>query len=185
MEKLMEPKLNVIKAILVLDNDGKRLIAKYYDDGSGQQQLSDVKSQKEFEKALFTRTYKTNSEIIMLENLTCVFRSNVDLHFYVIGSTNENEIILLTVLNCVFETLNQLLRRNLEKKFLLDYMDYVMLALDEICDSGILMEFDPSSVMQRVCMRGGGADNEAVPLGEQTLYDVFKIAKDQIKSSFK
>lgn len=172
----MEPSLYVIKAILILDNDGKRLLAKYYDFLSG-----DVKAQKDFEKSLFTKTYKTNNEVIMLADMTGVYRSSVDLHFYIVGSTSENELILLSVLNCVFETLNQLLRRNLEKKFLLDYMDYAMLAIDEICDSGILLEFDPSAVMQRVCVR----ENETVPLGEQTLYDVLKIAKDQIKSSFK
>lgn len=173
----MEPSLYVIKAILVMDNDGKRLIAKYYDPKT----FPDIKTQREFESSLFKRTYKTNNEIMMLDGLTSVYRSNVDLHFYVVGSTLENEIILLTVLNCVFETLNQLLRRNLEKKFLLDYMDYVILAIDEICDDGILMEFDPSAVMQRVCLK----ENDATPLGEQTLYDVLKIAKDQIKSSFK
>lgn len=174
----MEPSLYVIKSILVMDNDGKRLIAKYFDSSI----LADAKAQREFEKSLFKRTYKTNNEIMMIDQMTCVYRSNVDLHFYVVGLNTENEIVLLTVLNCVVETLSQLLRRNLEKKFLLDYMDYVMLAIDEICDDGILMEFDPSVVMQRVCMRG---DAETVPLSEQTLYDVLKIAKDQIKSSFK
>lgn len=32
------------------------------------------------------------AEIIMLDGLTCVYRSNVDLFFYVMGSSNENEV---------------------------------------------------------------------------------------------
>ena len=32
------------------------------------------------------------AEIIMFEGLTCVYRSNVDLFFYVVGSVNENEV---------------------------------------------------------------------------------------------
>ena len=32
------------------------------------------------------------AEIIMLDGLTCVYRSNVDLYFYVMGSSNENEV---------------------------------------------------------------------------------------------
>jgi len=32
------------------------------------------------------------AEIIMLEGLTCVYRSNVDLFFYVVGSAQENEV---------------------------------------------------------------------------------------------
>jgi len=66
----------------------------------------------------------------------------------------------------------------MEKKHLLDNMDSVVLAIDEICDNGILLETDPSNVAQRVCLR----DNE-VPLGDQTLFDVLRSAKDQIKTS--
>ena len=32
------------------------------------------------------------AEIIMLEGLTCIYRSSVDLIFYVIGSAQENEV---------------------------------------------------------------------------------------------
>jgi len=28
----------------------------------------------------------------MLEGLTCVYRSNVDLFFYIVGSAQENEV---------------------------------------------------------------------------------------------
>jgi hypothetical protein len=28
----------------------------------------------------------------MLENMTCVYKSNVDLYFYVMGSSHENEV---------------------------------------------------------------------------------------------
>ncbi len=31
----------------------------------------------------------------MLDGLTCVYRSNVDLFFYVMGSSNENEVIVI------------------------------------------------------------------------------------------
>lgn len=32
----------------------------------------------------------------MLDGLTCVYRSNVDLFFYVMGSSNENEVNVLS-----------------------------------------------------------------------------------------
>lgn len=31
----------------------------------------------------------------MLDGLTCVYRSNVDLYFYVMGSSHENEVICI------------------------------------------------------------------------------------------
>ena len=72
----------------ILDNDGKRILAKYYDGAV----LSTTKEQKAFEKSLFGKTHRANAEIITLDGLTCVYRSNVDLFFYVMGSSQENPV---------------------------------------------------------------------------------------------
>ncbi|XP_074653751.1 coatomer subunit zeta-1-like [Tubulanus polymorphus] len=168
-----EPSLYTVKAILILDNDGKRLIAKYYDDT-----YPTAKEQKAFESNLFNKTHRANAEIIMLEGLTCVYRSNVDLFFYVIGSANENELILVSVLNAFYDAISQMLRKNVEKRALLDNLDAIFLAMDEICDGGIIMEADPSIIAQRVIIR-----NDDIPLGEQTVAQVIQSAKEQIKWS--
>ena len=169
----MFPSLYIVKAILILDNDGSRLISKYYDD-----QFLSIKEQREFEKSLFSKTHKANSEIIMLDGLTVVYRSNIDLFFYVVGSTSENEIMLVSLLNCFYDAINQMLRKNVEKKYLLDNLDAVMLALDEICDSGVILESDPAQVAQRVSMK-----QDDVPLDQQTVVDVLRSARDQFKWS--
>jgi len=72
----------------ILDNDGNRILAKYYDDNI----FPTIKEQKAFEKNLFNRTHRANAEIIMLDGITCLYRSNVDLFFYVMGSSHENEV---------------------------------------------------------------------------------------------
>ena len=36
--------------------------------------------------------YLFSAEIIMLDRLTCVYRSSVDLYFCVVGSLQENEV---------------------------------------------------------------------------------------------
>lgn len=76
------------------------------------------------------------AEIILLDGLICVYRSNVDLFFYVIGSAQENELILVNVLNCLYDSVSVVLRKNVEKKALLDNIDIALLILDEICDDG-------------------------------------------------
>lgn len=86
----------LIKGIAILDNDGNRILAKYYD----QNILSTLKEQKAFEKNLFTKTHRANAEIIMLDGLTCVYKSNVDLFFYVMGSSHENEVFHCMYLYC-------------------------------------------------------------------------------------
>lgn len=79
----------IIKGIAILDNDGNRLLAKYYDPNV----FPTVKEEKKFEKNLFQKTHRANAEVIMLDRLTCVYRSNVDLFFYVMGYSHENEVI--------------------------------------------------------------------------------------------
>uniref|UniRef100_A0A8C5SD06 Coatomer subunit zeta n=1 Tax=Laticauda laticaudata TaxID=8630 RepID=A0A8C5SD06_LATLA len=145
---ILEPSLYTVKAILILDNDGDRLFAKYYDDT-----YPTVKEQKAFEKNIFSKTHRTDSEIALLEGLTVVYKSSIDLYFYVIGSSYENELMLMAVLNCLFDSLSQMLRKNVEKRGLLENMEGLFLAVDEIVDGGVILESDPQQVLHRVAVR--------------------------------
>ncbi|KAG8190564.1 hypothetical protein JTE90_014042 [Oedothorax gibbosus] len=170
---LMEPSLYSIEAICILDLWGDRLIAKYYG-----KTFPTAKEQKAFEKNLFKKTHKLSGEIIMLDGLTIVYRTDVDLFFYVMGSCHENELILASVLNCLYDSVNQILRKNVERKALLENLDVILLAVDEICDGGIVLESDATSVVQRVAVR-----SDDIPLGEQTVAQVLQTAKEQLKWS--
>ena len=46
------------------------------------------------------------------------------------------QLMLNAVLTCLFDSLNTMLRKNVEKKFLYENLDLVMLTIDEICDEG-------------------------------------------------
>lgn len=46
------------------------------------------------------------------------------------------QLILMSVLNCLYDSVSQILRKNVEKRAVLDSLDIVMLAMDEICDGG-------------------------------------------------
>jgi hypothetical protein len=83
--------------------------------------------------------------------------------------SQENELILMTVLNCVYDSISQILRKNVEKKALFQNLDIVMLAIDEICDRGVILEADPNAVVSRVALR-----TDDIPLGEQTVAQVHK-----------
>jgi len=180
---LPEPSLYTVKAILILDNDGNRLIAKYYDES-----FPSTKEQKAFEKNLFNKTHRANAEIIMLDGFTCVYRSNVDLFFYVVGSAQENELILHSVLNCFYDAISHLLKKNVEKRALLDNMDGVFLAVDEVCDHGIILESDPIAIANRISIRSDDlqlGDNSMAAHIKSKLQvgEVLQSAKEQIKWS--
>jgi Clathrin adaptor complex small chain len=46
------------------------------------------------------------------------------------------QLILVSVLNCLYDSISHLLRKNVEKRALLENMDGIFLAIDEICDDG-------------------------------------------------
>ncbi|XP_072387872.1 coatomer subunit zeta-1-like [Diabrotica undecimpunctata] len=173
---LWEPTLYTVKGILIMDCTGDRVLAKYYDKNV----FPTSKEQRAFEKNLFSKTFKNpEGEIINVNGLTCVYKSNVELLFYVIGSSQENELMLVSVLNCLYDTINQILKKNMERKALLDSLDIVMLAVDEICDEGIMIAADSNSVISRIALR-----NDDIQIGEQTVAQVFQSAKEQLKWSF-
>ncbi|XP_066554926.1 coatomer subunit zeta-2 isoform X1 [Amia ocellicauda] len=181
----LEPSLYTVKAIFILDSDGNRLLSKYYDT----ELYPSMKEQKNFERNVFNKTSKTDSEIAFLEGLTIVYKSSIDIFFYVVGSAQENELMLMAVLNCLFDSLSQILRKNVEKRSLLDNMDGAFLVVDEIIDGGVILESDPLQVIQKVNFRA-----EDSPLSEQSVAqhlsqklamtsNVLQSAKEQIKWS--
>eukprot|EP00274_Cyanoptyche_gloeocystis_P000713 CAMPEP_0196655880 /NCGR_PEP_ID=MMETSP1086-20130531/10005_1 /TAXON_ID=77921 /ORGANISM="Cyanoptyche gloeocystis , Strain SAG4.97" /LENGTH=191 /DNA_ID=CAMNT_0041988405 /DNA_START=34 /DNA_END=609 /DNA_ORIENTATION=- len=177
--------LPIIKCVLILDSEGKRIACKYYTED-----YPTVASQLAFEKSLFNKTHRINAraeaEILMFEGVIFVYRFSSDVHFYVGGSQNENELILVSVLTALYDSISTLLRSSLllptdsaqvERRNMLENMETVFLALDELIDGGIVLETDASVVASRVCMKTAGED---VPLSEQTLSQVLASAKEHM-----
>lgn len=65
-----------------------------------------------------------------------VYKSTADVYFYVLGSGEENELLLMGVVNGLMETVTRLLQNQLDKRTMLENLDYVMLTVDEVCDRG-------------------------------------------------
>ena len=121
---LLRPSLYSVKGIIILDNDGQRMWANYYDPNI----FASPKDELRFEKSLFSKTSRTKSEdvdVVMLDNLTILYKSRVDLYFYVLGGPKENELLLMSVLNCVFDSISIILRKNVEKSTVFENMDMI------------------------------------------------------------
>uniref|UniRef100_A0A8C0G8T4 Coatomer subunit zeta n=1 Tax=Chelonoidis abingdonii TaxID=106734 RepID=A0A8C0G8T4_CHEAB len=63
------------------------------------------------------------------------------------------KLMLMAVLTCLFDSLNHMLRKNVEKRSLLDNLDGAFLVVDEIVDGGVILESDPQQVIQKVNFR--------------------------------
>jgi len=132
-----------------------------------------------FKKTKNTNVTRTDADVIMLEQVVCVFRCAGDSRFYVVGSTEENEIILNIVLDGLYMALNSLLRGQMESRNLLDNLETVMLTVDELVDGGIILEIDPQNIVNRVLMR----DDAAPPITDMSMSQAIATAKDQLFKS--
>ncbi|KAI8149430.1 clathrin adaptor complex small chain-domain-containing protein [Fennellomyces sp. T-0311] len=164
-----------IKAVVLLDAEGNRVLAKYY--GSD---YSNLKDQKAFEKGLFDKTKRAQGEVILYDNQVVLYRSNIDIFFYVVGSTEENELILLSMLNAFYDAVSTLLRFQVEKRSVMDNLDLVVLCLDETVDGGIILETDANAIVSRVSKPR--LDVVDIPFGEQTLMQAYQSARDRFAS---
>ncbi|KAI8901294.1 Longin-like domain-containing protein [Globomyces pollinis-pini] len=163
-----------IKAVLIIDSEGKKVLSKYY--------CKELKDQAKLEKNLFEKTKKSSSDIILFENLIVIYKPIVDVFIYVLGGLDENEIMLSGVLLSFAEALGILLKSQIEKRTILENMDTVLLALDETIDDGVILETDASAIASRVSKQG--TDSSSIPIADQTLSQVWKSAQGSIMRSF-
>ncbi|PPD68363.1 hypothetical protein GOBAR_DD34757 [Gossypium barbadense] len=197
----------LVKNILLLDSEGKRIAVKYYSDDWPTNAAKEA-----FEKAVFAKTQKTNArtdgvnhvdlltkvnadgsvargvgepfnggaEITMFDNYVVVYKFVQDLHFFVTGGENENEIILAAVLQGFYDAVGLLLRGTVDKKEALENLDLILLCLDEIVDGGIILETDANVITGKVASHSMDA---GAPLSEQTITQALATAREHLTRS--
>ncbi|KIY99103.1 Coatomer subunit zeta-2 [Monoraphidium neglectum] len=175
----VDPTCPKVKNLLLLDAEGKRIAVKYFSP-----EWTTVNNQANYEKSVWNKTSRTNArgeaEIVMFDDVLVVYKCLNDLMFYVTGGQDENELILYSVLQAFYESVSILLRQQVDKKTVLENLDLVLLAVDEIVDRGLILETEPQVVASRVSMRGADGDTPAV---EQTFSQAFASAREQIARS--
>ncbi|KAI0184571.1 clathrin adaptor complex small chain [Xylaria flabelliformis] len=139
--------------------DCLRIFAKYYNaphhaptgaSGPSSSPYSDVKSQKSFEKGLLEKTSKQTGDIILYDNKLVLYKMESDVMMYVVGGAEENEVLLYNVILALRDSLHLLFKQSVDKRTVVENYDLVSLAIDEIVDDGIILETDPTIIVQRV-----------------------------------
>eukprot|EP01088_Endostelium_zonatum_P016464 TRINITY_DN445_c0_g1_i2.p1 TRINITY_DN445_c0_g1~~TRINITY_DN445_c0_g1_i2.p1 ORF type:complete len:172 (-),score=43.18 TRINITY_DN445_c0_g1_i2:47-562(-) len=146
-----------VRAVLLLDAQGERIVAKYYTPPNEEPIWGTKDVQIQFEKLLRQKA-QPEAQILMLNECVAVFREVGDMIIFVIGDKNENELILDSVVSCLYDSLSSILKEAPSKMSLLDNynIDYVLLMVDEVVDGGIILESDPVIVCERLAVRSQG-----------------------------
>lgn len=176
--------LYTVKAIILLESSGVRLVAKYY-PAPEDTAFTTQKAQEAFEAKLFSKTTRQNSEVVTFDGYTTVFKTRQDVTYYIVGAEDENELILLTALNTMRDTLDILLSSDssdaqIDQQRLLENLDFLLLVIDELVDGGILLETDPQVLAERVALKG--PEDDDLPITEQTVSQVVDQVSDFARS---
>lgn len=152
--------LYAVAAFIILDSDGNRVLAKYYKpkghpDGEPKG-FATLKEQRAYEKGLWLKTKKSGGallplhilpwlirlvgDIILYDGRLSVYKHSLDLIFYIIGTPDENELMLSAALSAFVDAVHLLLRNQVEKRAVLENLDLVLLCLDETIDDGYVLD---------------------------------------------
>ncbi|UKZ59480.1 uncharacterized protein TrAtP1_000781 [Trichoderma atroviride] len=142
---------------------------------------TDVKAQKAFEKGLIDKTAKQTGDIILYDNRIVLYKMESDVMLYVVGAADENEILLYNTVLALRDSLHLLFKQSVDKRTIVENYDLVSLAIDEIVDDGIILETDPTIIVQRVSR----APTQDVPLGridfsEQGVNNLAQLGKSKL-----
>ncbi|AEO53865.1 hypothetical protein MYCTH_2088125 [Thermothelomyces thermophilus ATCC 42464] len=195
-----------VNAILILSSeDGSRIFAKYYTPPhqaaantsgaenwrantgpapapSSQNPYPDKTSQTRFEKALLQKTAKQTGDILLFDNRIVLYKMESDVAIYVVGSPDENEILLYNVLLALRDSMHLLFKQSVDKRTIIENYDLVSLAVDEICDDGVVLETDPTIIVQR-CSKAPSQDvnlSRIDPFSEQGVNNLAQLGKAKL-----
>jgi len=171
--------LRSVEAILILDNEGRRVVSKYYGN-----HFPAIQDQRDFEGKIHTMVDNSSAEIAALDGFTFVFTTNVDLIFIVVGLDTENELMLKSCLNTLYDAVSILLRHEVEYRSIMDQISSVYLIVDDLVDNGIIMECDGGALVASCAVGGASSNNEDISIAEQSLQQAFQSARNQLLTSF-
>jgi hypothetical protein len=178
--------LHVVQALLILDNEGRKLFGKYYtdqvvaksvrsDQQQQQQQQDDGKEEAKreqraaFERKLWTTLRKRpTGEVALVDRHLVLYKHNLDVTVFLVGSAHAldcNELMLQVTLEGFFEALDTLLKYTI---FLLILIIIITLTIcrPQVDKRAILDEYDTVVHLADACIDLGGVilDPEAASL---------------------
>ncbi|KAI1333160.1 snare-like protein [Xylariaceae sp. FL0255] len=181
--------LQAVTAVVILSiDDGSRIFAKYYNaphhaptGSASTSPYADVKSQKSFEKGLLDKTAKQTGDIILYDNKLVLYKMESDVMMYVVGGADENEVLLYNVILALRDSLHLLFKQSVDKRTVVENYDLVSLAIDEIVDDGIILETDPTIIVQRVSKAPTQDVNlSRIDLSEQGVNNLAQLGKAKL-----
>ena len=131
-------------------------------------------------KNLFDKIYKVNQDILLYDNHLITYKQINDVLIVLVSPLNENESLIYSTMNNLSEALTILLNNTIDKQTILEKFDMVSLAIDETIDDGIIIEYDPATIVSRVTnppVAGlEGVNLKNIDISEKGLFNALSFA---------
>ena len=79
------------------------------------------------------------NDIMTVDNYVAIFRCYTDMTIYILGSKEDNELVLSMSLDVIHDCFDSIFKHQIERKSLISNMTAVILVIDEFIDQGIVM----------------------------------------------
>eukprot|EP00914_Ancora_sagittata_P009289 GHVO01017819.1.p1 GENE.GHVO01017819.1~~GHVO01017819.1.p1 ORF type:complete len:177 (+),score=25.71 GHVO01017819.1:65-595(+) len=139
-----------IEGIAVLDTDGDRIAVKY---------MSQSPDKKEIESYLIQQWSKQSSrdtvDFVVFQDYCILYTVCSNVMVAIIGSDDENEVLLRDILNNVVQACTKLYGSNWHKGTLRANLEMLLILLDETLEGNMVFELNSSVLVDRVRMSGG------------------------------
>lgn len=179
--------LYTITASLILDNDGSRLYAKYYQQQSDapngvplDSSYLSLTQQLAFEKAIFPKIFKQNQDILLFDNHLITYKQVNDVVFALVAHIGENESLVFCTVTAIQAAISTLLHGVVDKLTILKNFDLVALAIDETIDDGVILETDSDVVVSRVTNAPRADLDMNIQLNEKSIFGALSFASKKI-----
>lgn len=170
-----------IRALLIIDLDGKRIYSKYYEKNPS---LSLQKQQDIENRVAKSVASKGNNDLFLLDKYVVIYRQLSDTIVAMLTDPSENEIFVNMTLNCIVDGFDKIFERGFDKKIALEYYDKIAIAIDEVIDDGIVLETDSQALADRVNFKNLEG-TESAGFSEISLSSALNFAKGSLLSFWK
>ena len=145
-----------IRGVVVLDKEGGVLISKYYNAPDlTHAKMEEFNQRLHKKKSRFTDSSMYHNNFFSIDHFVAFFREYDDLSVFVLGTQNDNELILSDVLDTIHEVLDTCFARGINRKSLTENMVKVILTIDELVDEGIILTTELDEILDRINHQGG------------------------------
>jgi hypothetical protein len=138
-----------VSGILIFEAESEKpTISRFYGRAKERQQIIEKEISKKFmskESAI--------SDLVLVDKYILQIKAGTDMYVGVLYETSENDIIMQSFLDGVFKALSSLVGTPVSKRKIIEKLDCVFLLIDEVCESGIILDDDPDHIVARVEMR--------------------------------